>query len=233
MSDTRTIFLEPAVLRTRALLAVAYLLGRFIPIPILDDLVRERIGREVVTRAAAAASTTLDAEETAALGAQPWSCMGCLGMLFWFPFALIFFPVRLFLGVRFAGRDLVEIFALGRTLDRVLRDGRYPLTASPEARRAFAREARTAFDRARMGLDLHAVQGLLSVALGPVRAIAPAAMRVLRKSWHGDAPPSTIDAPADRLAHALDDPRMKSLFETIDRRFDEEMEKLRARGTDR
>jgi hypothetical protein len=135
-------------------------------------------------------------------------------------------------GVRWASRDLVEMFALGRTIERVLDDERYPRGAPIETRIAYARDVRRAFDLARRGLDMHAVQGLLSAALGPLRAIAPAAIRAIRKVWRGEttAPPA-VEAPAGRLEAALGDPRMKSLLETIDRRFDEHLLSLRARGT--
>jgi hypothetical protein len=228
--------IEPAMLRTRALLALSFALARYVPIPLLDDLVRDRIGRIVVVRAASAQQITLAPDEAALLGGAPFSCLGCLGAALWLPIKLILYPFRallaIVLGIRWASRDLVEIFALGRTIDRLLADGRYPASSPPEMRLAFARDARRAFDVARAGLDTHAVQGLLSVALGPLRKVLPAAMRPLRRLWHGEVPEPApaAEAPASRLTAALDDPRMVELLATIDRRFDEALLVERARS---
>lgn len=229
---------DPAVLRTRAVVALTFALARYIPIPIVDDLVRERLARVAVGKAAAAQGATLEPAEIATLAAPSDGCIGCLLALLWLPVRLLLYPFRallgIVLGVRWASRDLVEVFALGRTIDRLLADGRYPLGATLEARVAHARDARRAFDVARRGLDTHAVTGLFSVALGPLRKVLPAAMRPLRRFWHGDAseaaPAGAVDAPASRLAAALDDPRMLALFETIDRRFDEALLAERARS---
>jgi hypothetical protein len=233
--------LEPAALRTRAVLALTFVLARYVPLPILDDLVRDRIGRVVVAKAADAQRVTLTKEEAAMMGASSEGCLGCLLAGLWLPVRLLLYPFRallgIVLGVRWASRDLVEVFALGRTVDGLLTDGRYPRDAPVEARLAYARDARRAFDLARRGLDTHAVQGLLSLALGPLRKVLPAAMRPLRRFWHGDAnepaPTGAVDAPASRLAAALDDPRMVQVLITIDRRFDEALLVERASHLDR
>jgi hypothetical protein len=224
------------VLRLRALLALSFVLARYVPLPILDDVVRDRIGRLVVARAASAQKIALEPAEIAMLGSSSEGCVGCLFALLWLPVKLILSPFRALLGValgiRWASRDLVEIFALGRTIDRLLQDGRYPLASPLETRLAYARDARRAFDAARRGLDTHAVQGLLSVALGPLRKALPAAMRPLRRFWNGDDPEATPEAvaPASRLMAALDDPRMKELLEAIDRRFDDALLAERAKS---
>lgn len=225
--------IDASVLRTRATLATAFLLARYAPLPFLDDFVRERVARQVVARAAASLGHALDAPEVARLAAPTDGCLGCLGAILWAPLRMLFFPVAVFLSLRFASRDLVEIFALGRSVERVLSDGRYPLMASAEERLTYARDVRLAFDAARRGLDTHAVSGVLSVALGPLRRIAPSALRVARRAWSGDAGEPTdaaAEAPASRLAAALDDPRVRTLLETIDARFDRELLAQRARG---
>jgi hypothetical protein len=220
------------VLRTRAALALAFLLARYVPIPFLDDVIRERIGRAVVARAAAPSGHALAPDEIARLAAPSDGCVGCLVALLWAPLKFFFFPIAVLLGISRGSRDLVEVFALGRTIERLLADGRYPFSSPPETRLGYALDVRIAFDRARRGLDTHAVKGLLSVALGPLRKVAPAAMRSMRRFWHGDAgaPDAPIEAPTDRLVAALDDPRMKALFESIDRRFDEALLAQRAKS---
>lgn len=231
MSEARPV--EAAVMRTRAALALGFVLARYVPVPFLDDVLRERVARVVVARAAASLGHALEKDEVARLAASSEGCLGCLGAVLWAPLRLLFYPVAVLLGLRHASRDLVEVFALGRTIERVVSDGRYPLAATPEARLAYARDVRVSFDRARRGLDLHAVAGLLSVSLGPLRRIAPFAFRMSRRLWHGDddaTTESSASAPASRLAAALEDPRMKALLAEIDRRFDEALLAERARS---
>jgi hypothetical protein len=225
-----------SVLGARAVLALLFAAARYVPLPIVDDLVRERIARALVARAASASGHALDPAEIAVLGASSDGCLGCLAAIVRVPLFLILYPIRtllsIVLGVRWASRDLVEMFALGRTIDRLLADGRYPRDATMEARLAYARDVRRSFDLARRGLDVHAVQGLLSVALGPLRSIVPAMMRPLRRFWHGEDPARgpEAEAPASRLTAALEDPRMRELLITIDRRFDEALSAERARS---
>lgn len=238
MSESAAPSIDASVLRARAVLALLFVLARYVPLPILDDLVRERIARVVVAKAAAARSVTLDPKEIAALGASSEGCVGCLLALIWVPIRLLLYPFRallgLVLGVRWASKDLVEIFALGRTVDRLLADGRYPMESPLEARLAYARDARRAFDLARRGLDTHTVQGVLSAALGPLGKVLVAAIRPLRRVWHGDTntsvPPGAVDAPAGRLATALGDPSVRDLLGKIDRRFDEALLTERAKS---
>jgi hypothetical protein len=219
-------------LHVRALYALLFAVARYIPVPIVDDLVRDWIGRRVVAGAAATHDVTLEKEELAVLGASPFGCVGCLLLLVAVPIRLVLTLVlpllALVLGVRWASRDLVEVFALGRTIERILDDERYPRDAPLTTRVAYARDVRRAFDLARQGLDLQAVQGLLSAALGPIRSVIPAAMRALRGVRGGDAETTT----ATPLEAALDDPRMKALLESIDARFDEQLLALRARSSD-
>ena len=230
--------MKAAVLHTRALLALTFALARYVPIPILDDVLRERIGRMVVARAATSRDVTLDPQEIVVLGASSEGCLGCLFVALWLPIRLLLTPIWALLGVllglRWASRDLIEMFALGRTIERLIDDGRYPASSPIETRVAYARDARRAFDRARRGLDTRAVQGLLSAALGPLRSILPAAMRSMRRLWHGETPtPSpAVEAPTSRLMAALEDPRMKELLEAIDRRFDDALLEQRARSAD-
>lgn len=231
MSETSAID-DPSVLRARAGLALTFALARYVPVPFLDDFVRERIARVVVSRAAAARSKGLEPDEVARLAAPSDGCLGCLGALLWAPLRLLFFPIAVLLGLRHLSRDLVEVLALGRTIERVLADDRYPLASPAEARLAYARDVRIAFDGARRGLDIHTVGSLLSLSLGPLRKVLPAAMRSSRRLWHGElgAEEPAVQAPASRLAAALEDPRMKELLAKIDQRFDELLLAQRARS---
>ncbi len=221
------------LVRTRALFAATYAAVRYVPVPLLDDYLRERIALSVLRRSAASRGHVLEKAALAPLASSSEGCLGCLTSLLWVPIKLILFPIRtllaVVLGVRWASRDLLEILALGRTLDRVLDDGRFP-ASNVDVQATFAREARRAFDRAMKGLDTQAVTGVLAVALGPLGKLVPAAMRVMRRATREQAPDGApgIEAPASRIVAALDEPRVRALLVTIDQRFDQALLEIRA-----
>ena len=234
--------IQHELLRTRALLAITYAAARYVPLPLLDDWLRERIARSVLRRSFAARGHVLEDRALAPLASSPMGCVGCLMAALWVPLKIVLFPIRALLsavlGVRWASRDLLEILALGRTLDRLLADGRYPFpgasegTSALDVQAAFAAEGRRAFDRAMKGLDTQAVTGVLSIALGPLRKLVPAALRILRRvsaDQGGPAADATqVEAPASRVVAALEDPKVLALLETLDARFDQALLEIRA-----
>ncbi len=178
--------IEAQVLRTRATLATAFVLARYAPLPFLDDFVRERVARQVVSRAAASLGHALAPAEIARLAAPTDGCLGCLGAILWAPLRMLFFPVALVLGLRFASRDLVEIFALGRTVERILAAAFAFADGHGRAPRLRAR--RLAFD----GCAATTPRGsACSVALGPIStdgASAALAACVQRRAVPGRRP---------------------------------------------
>jgi hypothetical protein len=225
--------IQHELLRTRALFAVTYAVARYVPVPLVDDFLRERIALSVLRRSAAARGHVLEKAALAPLSSSASGCLGCLLSILWLPIKLILYPIRallsLVLGVRWASRDLFEILALGRTFDRLIADGRFPIASSVEVQATFAREARQAFDRAMKGLDTQAVTGVLSVALGPLRKLVPAALRLIGHA-SSEETPTGVEAPASRIVATLDDPRVRALLETIDQRFDQALLEIRAQA---
>jgi hypothetical protein len=225
--------IQTELLRTRALFAITYAMARYVPVPFVDDLLRERIARTVLRRSLAMRGHVLDDAAFSPMASSSEGCLGCLLAGLWMPIKLILFPIRtllsVVLGVRWASRDLLEVLALGRTFDRVLADGRFPIASSTEVQATFAREARRAFDRAMKGIDTQAVTGVLTLALGPLRKLVPAALRVMRRASRDEAPASpAVDAPASRIVAALEEPQVRALLETIDGRFDQALLEIRA-----
>lgn len=226
--------IQHELLRTRALFATTYAVARYVPLPLVDDFLRERIALSVLRRSAAARGHVLEKPALAPLTSSSAGCLGCLMTALWVPIKIILFPIRtllsLVLGVRWASRDLLEILALGRTFDRVLEDGRFPIASSVEVQAVFAREARRAFDRAMKGIDTQAVTGVLTSALGPLRKLVPAALRVMGRASREESPGGSagVDAPASRIVAALEEPHVRALLETIDQRFDAALLEVRA-----
>jgi hypothetical protein len=227
--------IQHELIRTRALFAITYAVARYVPIPLVDDWLRDRIALTVLRRSAAARGHVLEKAALTPLASSSSGCLGCLLSVLWIPIKLILFPIRTILalvrGVRWASRDLLEILALGRTLDRLIDDGRFPIASSVDTQAVFAREARQAFDRAMKGLDTQAVTGVLTLALGPLRKLVPAALRVMGRASREEAPSSAaVDAPASRIVAALEEPQVQALLATIDARFDQALLEIRAAG---
>ena len=82
------------------------------------------------------------------------------------------------------------------------------------------------------GQDTQAVNGVLAMALGPLRKVLPAAIRLIRRSRTDEDPTSRgADAPASRIVAALQEPHVRALLETIDARFDQALLEVRATGS--
>ncbi len=217
--------IQRELLRARALFAITYAAARYVPVPLVDDYVRERIALSVLKRSAAARAHVLEKAALKPLASAPLGCLGLLLAVLWVPIKLLLYPIRtllsIALGVRWASRDLLEILALGRTLDRLLADGRFPARAPVDEQAAFARRARAAFDLATKGTDVRAVSGVLGLALGPLRKLVPAAIRTMGPASREEAPSApSVEAPASRIVEALEDPSVRALLEGIDARFD-------------
>ena len=101
----------PTELRDRILAGILYAAARFVPVPLLDDLLREQIQRWMVRRILPA---TLSRDGTRPLYADQSGCLGgALRAIAWIPIKLLLFPVRkvlsVVLGVRWVSRDIAEM----------------------------------------------------------------------------------------------------------------------------
>lgn len=210
--------------------------ARFVPLPLVDDLIRVQCRRFVVARTLSAHQAGLALEELKPYYAAGSGCLvGCMAAAVQVPLKLLFFPVRKLLAVATSIRgvplDVLQVVLLGRTLDRYLREGRLPNDSESAA--ATAGRLRAAFNEAFVRMDFHVVRAAVSDALSTVsgwRAAATAEAKQLAKEPVLTAepiePPPQVDTGAARVQEVLSRPETLELFAQFDRRVDEAFERV-------
>lgn len=168
-----------------ALLASA---ARLVPVPFVDDILRERLGQLVVRQTLKAHGRTYSSARLKPLWSDSGGCMsGCLLMFFKAPLILITYPFRKVwswvMAARNLSRDLTTMILLGRALDRSLRAGRLDDQTDGPSLEAEAALTRQAFDNAVTGMDTQVLQRGLADGLRQVRGLSGAALRTLRSLW--------------------------------------------------
>jgi hypothetical protein len=200
--------------------------ARFLPVPFVDDVVRNQCRRFVVSRTLAAhgRSESLDQLAPYYVAAGDGCLAGCLTSTVRATTKLVLFPVRKIVALVTSARgvplEILRVVLLGRTLDRQLQKG--------EIDAARAARLRVAFEQAFARLDLRVVRALTNDALSSVsgwrKAAVDSARRVLGSPDDPDvvqkAEP-TVEAGAAEIQQALDRPEMLELFAEFDRRVDE------------
>ena len=225
-----------AAIRLRIVAGILHAAARYVPVPLVDDLVREQVARWLVRSTLPAG---LPRESTRVLYTASFGCLGrAFRALVMIPIKLILFPIRkmlaVVLGVRWISRDVVEMILLGRVIDHALAEGL--LTDSPELG-SNAQDLRTAFDMAMKGTDTQFLVALLGSTTAPVRdLLAPAlkALRALRSSNEDTpalAPETTIalDPAVSRIEAALSMPEVRRFVAEFDGRVIENLAVLRRR----
>lgn len=220
--------------------------ARLVPIPFLDDVLRERALQLLVSRTLRARGRTYGSAKVAPLYGDTRGCVeGCVIFALLFPIRLLLFPIRKvvvwILAVKYLATDLSEAILLGRALDVVLASGRLPQGAAPEALHAEALRVRRAFQSALAGTDLHLLSSALRGALRSVAGLpraAVGALRKLRAKKGEDADPTegltgaqkqAVDAGASKIQGVLETPEIAALLARFDARFTENLDVLDAR----
>jgi hypothetical protein len=225
--------------REWALCALAAASARFVPVPLVDDLIRERAVRTAVARTWRAhgrphAPEVIDilADETGGF----WHSVR--GAALKLPVTLALFPVRKVMrwvtAVRGVSRDLAEVLLLARGVDRCLDAGWFTTTDQGELQRQ-ARLVRQAHERTVATADLRVLEHALAGALGQMRGLPKQAAGFARHVFGRDAPdpvekvaegkPVETDRPtvaegADRVQAVLERPDVTGLLAALDQRFD-------------
>ncbi|AKF08770.1 hypothetical protein [Sandaracinus amylolyticus] len=229
----------PAALRLRITAGILYAAARFVPVPLVDDLVRQQIAAWMVR---SSVPTTMSKGAIQPLWADDSGCVGgCLGALLWLPIKLLLFPIRkilsIVLGVRWVSRDLAEMLLLGRVIDHALAVGLLQDARDVAEQTQQSREIRTAFDVALKATDTTFLSALIATALGPVRGLVAAAMRTLRslRRSGADTPTleggdkATIETSVSRIEAVLAQPEVKRFLAEFDARVLENLEVLAKR----
>lgn len=219
--------------REWALCALAAAASRFVPVPLLDDVIKERALRTAVVRTWQAhgkpdAPDVIDilCDESTGFWAQ------VRGSVVRLPITLLLYPVRkavrLVRAAREVGRDLAEVLLLARAVDRCLAAGWFDTADGQELRRQ-ALQVRRAHDLTVGSADLRVVEHGLRLALQQVGGLRATAYRFARRAFGRDAADpatrlGTAGPDADRGAReveaALRRPDVATVLADLDRRFD-------------
>lgn len=219
--------------------------ARLVPVPFLDDVLREKAIQLMVSRTLKAHGRTYSSKHVAPLYADPRGCLqGCLLFAILFPVKLVLFPIKKVimwvLAAKYLAVDLSESVLLGRALDRMLVEGR--LASDGEALRREALLLRSAFDNAVAGTDMTLLRSVLRETVGSVSGLPRAALGALRRlrTKGDDADPTAglsradqekVDEGARGIRRALETPKMREVLDAFDARFDENLRVLESRAS--
>lgn len=225
---------EPLLLSQWAVCGIAAAAARFVPVPLLDDVVRERAAQVAVVRTLRAHGRTYAATPLEPLwGDATGKRSGLLRRLRTVPRRVLLFPVRkyaaVFGAVRGVPNDVLRVVLVARSVERQLDRGRLD---RPDTLNAEARALRAAVDGAIDGMDLRVLTAALADGLSQSRGLSRAAVAYARKRFAGrqvDADTALDadlagDAPlaegAERVTEVLERPEVGRLLEQFDREVD-------------
>ncbi len=235
-------------LKLRLLCGLLASVARLAPVPFLDDVLRERALRLMVSRTLEARGRTYRSKAVSPLYSDSRGCVdGCVVFVLLSPIQLLLFPFRKVLvwltAAKHLATDLSEAVLLGRALDVTLSAGRLPEGASAAALLEEAALIRRAFESAIAGTDIKLLRTSLKAALGSVAGLSRAALAALRRLRKGEGG-GAVDPIADlskedravveqgtsRVRDVLESPEVKAMLEAFDRRFEENLVVLTERA---
>lgn len=219
---------EPLLQTQWAVCGIAAAAARFLPVPLLDDVVRRRAARVAVVRTLRAHGRDHPAELVEALWEEPDAARrGLRGRLRRVPSRLLLFPVRkytaVFGAVRGVPNDVARVVLLARAVDRRLELGEL---SSPDRVPAEAAALRRAVDGAVEGMDLRLLTAALADGLSRSRGLTRAAIGVVRGRFGGDEPDVEVPAGgalaegAAQVTEVLRRPEIASLLDGFDAQVD-------------
>ena len=230
------------VQREWVLCAIAAAGSRFLPVPLADDLVKDRATRTALARTwrarglepAPGVIAVLSGDTTGALTAIRRATARL-------PLTLALFPFRktrlLLTAVQGVSGDLLQVLLLARSVDRCLATGWFDVDDDGERLRR-AHLIRQAHDSAVHGADLRALQVALGGAWRQVHGLARQARDFARGTFGGRFPPARsadlviddgeprpgagppLSTGADRVQEVLRRPDSVRILAELDARFD-------------
>lgn len=218
---------------------------RFIPIPFVDQLIQTQCRRFAVSTTLSTHESNIELSELQPYYGSGEGCLtGCLNGVFRVPLKLLIFPFRKLLSavtsIRGVPLEIMRMVLLGRTLDRCLRSGAL-VNKHNSAEITVAQTAthmRQAFDHAFNRMDIKVIQAAIKDALSGVTALQATAAASLKRAVHRDSQAlqevqsdATVEAEADRVQAALDQPDVLALFSEFDRRFDQFLTESKSAAT--
>lgn len=219
---------EPVLLSSWAVCGIAAAAARFVPVPLLDDVVRQRATQVAVVRTLRAHGRTYASTPLEPLWGDPEGRRtGLLRRLRKVPRRVLLFPVRkysaLFGAVRGVPNDVLRVVLLARSVERRLDAGGLAL---PERLTEEARALRRAVDGAIEGMDLRVLTAALGDVLSQSRGLTTAAVAYARRRSRQPDPDAELapEAPlaegAERVTEVLRRPGTARLLERFDAEVD-------------
>jgi hypothetical protein len=237
---------SPQLQREWVLCAIAAAGSRFIPVPLADELVRDRAVRTAVARTWRAHGRSPAPQVLAVLSGDSTGTLTALRRsLKRLPLTLALYPwrkVRLVVtAVQGVSGDLLQVLLLARAVDRCLASGWFTGTDHDELVRQ-AHQVRQAHDLAVHGADLRTLQLALGSAFRQVAGLSQQARDFADRAFGRSTAepdcavpvsttspvPTTSDtqagarlaAGADQVEAVLDQPEMQRILADLDARFD-------------
>src|SRR5829696_1996390 len=208
---------EPVLVTQWAVCGIATAAARFVPVPMLDDIVREQALQLAVSRTLRAHDRDYSSDVLEPL----WSDVETRGAirrrLRATAMRMLLFPARkyvaIFGAVRGVPNDVMRVVLLARTLDRRLAAGGL---ADPARAGEQARDIRHAVDEAIDGMDLRLLIAALSDGLSQGKELAGAAVAYAGRLIRPGAEPTlrpggAVAAGAEKVAEVFDRPEIVQL----------------------
>ena len=219
---------EPLLLTSWAVCGIAAGAARFVPVPLLDDVIRSRAAQVAVVRTVRAHDRTYDTDLLAPLWGEPeGGPSGLRRRLSKVSSKLLLFPVRkyaaVFGAVRGVPTDVMRVVLLGRTVERRLERGELAVAERvPDE----ARAVRQALDEAVEGVDLRLLTAALGDVLSQSRGLTSAAVGFARRRFTSADPDAGLDPDgpmaegAERVTEVLRRPEVAQLLDRVDAQVD-------------
>jgi hypothetical protein len=203
--------------------------ARFVPVPLLDDVVRGRAVRVAVSRTLRARGRDHPVGLLAPLWEQEGSGSGTSRHLRALSTRVLLFPVRkyvaIFGAVRGVPTDVMRVVLLARTVDRRLTLGELG-DRDPDRLADQARSLRRAVDDALREMDLRLLTAALGEGLSQGRELTSAAVSYARR-WFARPdsdpdlqPDGAVGEGAQRVTEVLRRPDVARLLDQFDARVD-------------
>ena len=220
---------EPLLQTQWAVCGIAAAAARFLPVPLLDDVVRRRAAQTAVVRTLRAHGRDHPSELVEALWDDP-ERRGLRGRLGGLTRRLLLFPVRkytaVFGAVRGVPNDVARVVLLARSVERRLERGEL---SSPDRLEDEARALRQAVDAALSGMDLRLLTAGLADALSQGRGLTTAAVAFVRRRLGDDDLEAAVPADgvladgAAQVTEVLRRPEVAALLERFDAEVDDRL----------
>jgi hypothetical protein len=219
---------EQSLLYQWAVCGIAAAAARFVPVPLLDDVIRQRATQFAVMRTLRAHDQDVPSEALEPLwGEVDGRSSGLLGRARKVSRDVLLLPVRTYVkvfgAVRGVPTDVARVVLLGRSVERRL--GRGELSQVDRATQE-ARALRRAVEQAMDGLDLRLLTAGLGDGLSQTKGLSAAAVAFARRRFTKAQPETDLapDGPlaesAGRVTEVLRRPEIAQLLDRFDTEVD-------------